>query len=256
MAFVELGDHALSEDDVSDLLATDHPMVERFRLEKYSEQPGVALSFALVIEPKSGVRYQQRRDESGHRIPPTWQVLSGKERIGRGNRSIWLSGDELVAENQTFFPNQTFNDLGIGSALYVSLERFYRALGIRQVTLFAVDVGVYVWARQGFAFASPETLDTWIDGLEGAVTERVPSHPFERSELQASWDLANFDASKKLVDDYRFGKWYALRHAPVWSGVKDLDGQTNVAVAEASRRETFSRLPDKILGAPDELRVR
>jgi hypothetical protein len=256
MAFIELADRVLSAAELDDLLATDHPMVERFRLVKQNEQKGVALSFALVIEPKPAVRYRQQRDGHGRRIEPVWQVLTGEERIGQGNRSIRLSGDELVAVNQTFFPNQEFNDLGIGSALYVSLERFYRAVGINQVTLFAVDVGVYVWARQGFAFSEPGTLGENVDGLAALVAREAPGAAFEHGVFTESWDLANYDAAGRAVEGYRMGKYYMLRHAPVWSGIKLLQDERCNAVAEASRRETFSRLPDKVAGATGELRVR
>ena len=47
-----------------------------------------------------------------------------------------------------------------------------------------------------------------------------------------------------------------LRQAPPWYGVKWLDDETHNEVAEASRRETFARLPEKIEGAPGELAVR
>ena len=108
MAFLELGDQRLSRGDVQDLLATDHPMVEQFRFVKQNESKGQRVDFALVIVPKRGVRYQQQRDGSGRRIEPTWQKLSGREGIGQGNRSVWLSGGQMAAANHTFFPNQEF----------------------------------------------------------------------------------------------------------------------------------------------------
>ena len=58
------------------------------------------------------------------------------------------------------------------------------------------------------------------------------------------------------IDHYRVGKAFMLGQAPPWHGVKYLDGERNNAVAEASRRETFARLPEKIEGAPPTLAVR
>jgi hypothetical protein len=41
-----------------------------------------------------------------------------------------------------------------------------------------------------------------------------------------------------------------------WYGVKYLDDEVHNRVAEASRTETFARLPDKIDGASADLMVR
>ena len=176
MARVQIGRHRLTTDDIQAHLVTDHPMVAQFRFERtqgYRDD----LSFALHIIPKGGVRYLQQRDARGSRVKPTERTLTGRERIGEGNRMIWAEGDELVAENCTFFPNQEFNDLGIGSALYVSMERFYRHLGIRRVNLLAVDVGVYVWARQGFAFADRDARSEIDPPRQSRCNDRCPPDP-------------------------------------------------------------------------------
>jgi len=163
---------------------------------------------------------------------------------------------ELVAENLTFFPNQEYNDLGIGSALYVSLERFYRALGIRRIGLLAVDVGVYVWARQAFAFAAPSWVGTLVPELERFLGEHGHAVALDRSRYTESWDLANHDQPGLLVDGDRAGKAFMLQRAPSWNGIKLLDDERHCAVAEASRRETFARLPARIEGAQAMLAVR
>lgn len=256
MALIEIGDHRLSRGDIRDLLATDHPMVEQFRFDKQQEQRGTSLHFALIIVPRRGVRYLQQRDGAGRRIEPTWSRLSGRESVGQGNRSLWVESDEIVAENCTFFPNQEFNDLGIGSALYVSMERLYRHLGVRRVTLLAVDVGVYVWARQGFDFSEPGTLADQVGHLGAVLRQEEPDQAFERSAFGHSWDLANLEVPGSEPEGYRWGKYFMLRHADPWYGVKRLDEERHNAVAEASRRDTFARLPDKIDGAPPDLAVR
>jgi len=256
MPLIDIGDYRLSEDDVRDLLATDHPMVEEFRFVKQREHPGRSLSFALVIDPKPGVRYEQQRDARGARIEPVWKTLSGHENIGQGNRGMHVQDGEIVAENHTFFPNQEFNDLGIGSALYVSMERMYRALGIRRVSLLAVDVGVYVWARQAFQFQEPGTLGQCTAGLERLARKYDRSESFRRADFIHSWDVANFDVPGLSIDDCRVGKHFMLNDAPSWFGIKHLDDPEHSAVAEASRRETFSRLLSKIDGASGELAVR
>lgn len=254
MARIEIGEIRIGTDEIQDLLATDHPMVERFRFEK-TQGWREGLSFALHIEPRAGVRYWQQRDAQGRRVTPLWRTLSGGERVGQGNRAIWPEGGELVAENCTFFPNQELNDLGIGSALYVAMERFYRAIGIRRVTLLAVDVGVYVWARQGFAFAD-EDARSLVPGLERFARDHGAGVSLDRADFEESWDLANFDVPGLTVDGDRLGKAFMLEHAPAWHGVKYLDDPRHSAVAEAARRETFSRLPEKIEGATGELKVR
>jgi len=256
MALIELADHRLSEADVRDLLATDHPMVEELRFDKQQERPGERIEFALVIVPKAGVRYLQQRDGHGQRIEPVWRTLSGDERIGQGNRGIWREGDEIYAANHTFFPNQEFNDLGIGSALYVAMERLYRELGIRRVTLLAVDVGVYVWARQAFAFVDPSTTRELVPSLERFLFAHGAPCACDVAAFAESWDLANFEAPGCTIDGYPAGKAFMLEAAPIWHGVKYLDDERHTAVAERSRQQTFARLPDKIEGAPAELRVR
>jgi len=267
MARINIGGRSITTDEIQDLLATDHPMVQQFRFEQTRGYRSEALHFALHIVPRAGVRYLQQRDAHGQRIcspvgrvggadkPPAWNTLTGGERIGQGNRAIWLEGDELVAENCTFFPNQEFNDLGIGSALYVAMERFYRQLGIQRVTLLAVDVGVYVWARQGFAFAE-SGLGGRVADLQRLVHQHDPAASIDRGRFHESWDLANYDHAGLVIDDYRVGKAFMLGHAPAWHGVRYLDEPLYVETAEASRRETFSRLPAKIEGAPLGLAIR
>lgn len=254
---IELGGQRLGQSDVEDLLATDHPMVERFRLETQDEVPGRRLRFALVIVPRAGVRYLQQRDQRGHRLPrPTWRTLDGTQRIGQGNRLLWVDGDEVAAENVSFFPDRTFNDLGIGSAMYVAMERLYRALGVRRVTLLAVDVGIYAWARQGFAFLEP--------GLAGELAARMEPFLFshglpcavDTEALRESWDLANHDLPGHRIEGDRVGKAFMLSAAPRWHGVRHLADAEQDAVAQRSRRETFARLPERIEGAPSELRLR
>lgn len=256
MAFIEIGDHQLSRADVQDLLATDHPMVEQFRFDAHGGQPGQRVDFSLMILPRRGVSYWQQRDGSGRRIDPMRQTLSGAEQIGQGNRSIWRSDEGVAAANHSFFPNQTFNDLGIGSALYVSMERLYRQLGIRRVTLLAVDVGVYVWARQAFDFLQPERTAALVASLERFLYGHGAPCAVDPAELGESWDLANYQAPGQLIDGYRAGKAFMLGCAPPWHGVKLLDDPRHSAVAEQSRRETFARLPDKIEGSTGELAVR
>ena len=199
MAFLEVGDHRLSRADVQDLLATDHPMVEQFRFDKQNESKGQRVDFGLVIVPKRGIRYQQLRNASGSRIEPSWRKLDGRESIGQGNRSVWLSGGEMEAANHTFFPNQEFNDLGIGSALYVAMERLYRHLGVHMVSLLAVDVGVYVWARQGFAFQDPTEVDSLLPKLERFLHGHHAPITVDEARLQASWDFANYDVPDLAV---------------------------------------------------------
>lgn len=256
MAFIEIGGRSLSKGDVRELLETDHPMVQEFRFVKQQEQRGQRIYFALLIVPTRGVRYQQQRDARGRRIKPLWKTLTGTEQVGQGNRVMWLEGDELVAENCTFFPNQEFNDLGIGSALYVSMERLYRHLRIRRVTLLAVDVGVYVWARQGFAFNEGGAVSSLGATLRDFLRQRVEDYRWDPSQFQESWDFANFDVEGIEIDGYRAGKYFMLHEASPWYGIKYLDSEQHSAIAEASRRETFSRLPDKIEGAAGELKVR
>jgi len=257
VAYIEIGDRCLSADEVADLLATDHPMVRRFRLDKQGEEPGHSLRFALVIEAQPGVRYQQHRDSAGGRMEPVWRTLDGTERIGQGNRALWREGDGAVAENLTFFPDQRFNDLGIGSALYVSMERLYRALGVRRVTLLAVDVGVYVWARQGFAFLQPDMADELASSLEQFLFGHGLPMPGAGKRFDNSWDLANHaDPDGRRVEGYRTGKAFMLRAAPPWHGIKQMDDPQSTAVAEASRRQTFARLPVMIEGASADLVVR
>jgi hypothetical protein len=255
MSFLEIGNNSLSELDVKELLKTDHPMVEEFQFEKSNDYEAKKLWFALKIIPKSGIEYMQQRNSSGRRITPVRKTLSGKEIIGQGNRVIYFSGDELVAENSTFFPNQEFNDLGIGSALYVSMERLYRKLGIRQVTLLAVDVGVYVWARQGFAFHESRLGKDLVTPFNNFL-KKNKYNPEDQSRLNESWDYANYNIPGETLDDYRIGKYFMLNHMSGWYGIKFLDDGTHNKICEASRKETFSRLPDKIKDAPSCLKVR
>lgn len=254
---IEIGGRRLGDADVTDLLATDHPMVERFRLEVDGGDAGRSLHFALVIEARRGVRYLQQRGTRGERVAPVWRTLDGGETIGQGNRALWVEGDELAAENQTFFPDQRFNDLGIGSAMYVAQERLYRALGVRRVTLLAVAVGTYTWARQGFAFEDSAAAARLAPRLEQFLFGHgLPLTGVDAAALRESWDLANHDADGHGIDGYRAGKAFMLSAVQSWHGVKRLDDPVQTAVAERSRRETFARLPGTIDGAPAGLRVR
>jgi hypothetical protein len=252
---IDLAGRRLDADEVCDLLATDHPMVERFRFDKQEQTPA-SLRFTLTVIPRRGVRYRQVRDARGRPMAPVWRTLGGDERIGEGIRRLWVEGDELAAENMAFFPDQTFNDLGIASALYVAMERLYRALGVRRVTLLAVEVGIYAWARQGFAFLEPTLVEELTERLELFLFSHKLGCAVEREAIRESWDLASYDLPGRAIEGDRVGKAFMLRGAPRWHGIKDLDDHRQAEVAERSRRETFARLPDKIDGAPPLLKLR
>jgi len=78
----------------------------------------------------------------------------------------------------------------------------------------------------------------------------------DEARLEESWDFANYDVPDLIIDDYRVGKAFTLDCVSAWYGVKSLEDEQHGRVAEASRRETFARLPDKIDGASPDLAVR
>jgi len=82
------------------------------------------------------------------------------------------------------------------------------------------------------------------------------SYDLDTPRFQASWDIANFDMPGRTIDGYRVGKYFMLTKVSAWSGIKMLDDERCNSIAEASRRETFARLPAKIESAPAELKVR
>lgn len=248
--------------DVPKILKTDHPMVHEFSFvpQNYTKSTSVhadeweygedTYHFSLKILLKPGVRYLQQRNKAGVRIQPVERVTTGQEVVGQGNRVLTLKDGEIVAENSTFFPNQEFNDLGIGSALYVAQERFYRALGVRYVRLYAASVGRYLWARQGFKFLDRQNVTKlgnqfrqFLQGCELPV----------RGSFRESWDLVNYSVPGGERNGDRIGKFFALQTFPAWEGFKYLDEQDHNKVAIASREETFARLPSKIPGAPKTL---
>ncbi len=240
---INLGGKHLGEREIKSLLATDHPMVKRFTLVPLSATAN-SFSFKLVIEPKRGVKYYQQRDRYGHPITPVLRTLSGNETVGEGHRRLYLMGGEIYAENQTFFPNQEFNDLGIGSALYESQERLYDVLGVKRVELYAVSVGVYVWARQGFDFEEGSTLWEVKEGFTGFLREKELPLP---QEIQHSWDVANH-RREILLEGYPVGKYWMLRHAPTWHGYKDMENPIFREVAEQSRQEMRVKRKKRIVG--------
>lgn len=250
---LNIGGKYVTWEQIKHLLRTDHPMIEEFLFCMDFEDKDKYISFSLHIIPKRGVRYQQQRDAHGNRITPVWKTLSGNERIGQGNRIIrHLGNGELVAENSTFFPNQRFNDLGIGSALYVAMERFYRHLGINRVSLLAVRDGTYVWGRQGFVFKTMYDRRKVFDAFLAFIKER--NTLVDASYQWLPWQYAN-RKDGRMVDGYHLGKYFMLYGIDSWRGVKELDNEDMNKVAVESRKETFSHLSRKIEGAPDCLEV-
>jgi hypothetical protein len=254
---------AISKVDLKAVLATDHPMIQEITYEpsrtsrstsKHADVWGYAPDswfFALKITLKPGVAYLQQRDDRGDRITPAQRVTTGLEVVGQGNRVLTLQDGEIVAENSTFFPNQEFNDLGIGSSFYVAQERFYRALGVRYVRLYAAAVGRYVWARQGFRFTDPKKARDLGNRMRHYL--RSCELPVPKGVLKESWDLVNYEVPGAERDGDKIGKFFALKTFPCWEGFKYLDDADHNKVAIASRKETFSRLPGKIAFAPNKL---
>jgi|GEM_PF-1894429 len=240
---VSLGGKHLGEREVERLLATDHPMVRSFTLVPLSATAN-SFSFKLVIEPEAGVKYYQQRNRYGHPINPVLRTLTGSETIGEAHRRLYITDGKAYAENQTFFPNQEFNDLGIGSALYESQERLYDALRVKRVELYAVSVGVYVWARQGFDFEEGSTL--WEVKKEFTRFLREMELPMPR-EIQHSWDVANH-RREILLEGYPVGKYWMLRHASTWRGYKEMDNTLFREVAEQSRQEMRIKRKERIAG--------
>ena len=252
----------LAKLDIKRLLSTDHPMVREFEFVPRSSTRSTSkhadgwvygdesFYFAIRIHLKPGVVYLQQRDGSGVRITPVKRVTTGLEEVGQGNRVLTIQDGGIVAENSTFFPNQEFNDLGIGSSFYVAQERLYRALGVRHVRLVAAAVGRYVWARQGFKFLHTEQALTLGSGFRGFLRKcGIPSN----GRFRHSWDLVNYHVPGAEREGDRIGKFFALQTFPVWEGFKRLDSAEHNDVAVASRKETFSHLPDRIEGAADNL---
>ncbi len=240
---IHLANEKLDEREVERLLETDHPMVARFTFVPLTVTTN-QISFKLVIEPQAGVKYYQQRDRYGQRIQPVLRTLTGNEKIGEAYRRLYVMSGEIYAENQSFFPNQEFNDLGIGSALYESQERLYDALGVKRVELYAVSVGVYVWARQGFDFEEGSTLWEVKKGFTRFLRERELPLP---REIQHSWDVANHRREIPM-EGYPVGKYWMLRHASTWHGYKEMDNPLFRGVAEKSRQEMHIKRKERIAG--------
>jgi len=256
---------AISKADLKAALATDHPMIQEIVFEpsnlhrstsKHADIWGYApdsFFFALKIILKPGVVYMQQRDDRGARIKPVRRVTTGNEPVGQGNRVLTIQDGEIVAENSTFFPRQEFNDLGIGSSFYVAQERFYRALGVRYVRLFAASVGRYVWARQGFRFTDPKQARNLGNRMRHYL--RSCELPVPKGVLKESWDLVNYSVPGAERAGDKIGKFFALETFPCWEGFKWLDNADHNHVAIQSRKETFARLPDRIRGAHSKLNM-
>lgn len=238
---IKLVGKSLSETQVEKLLQTDHPMV-KFKLTPLS-QIGDQFQFKLLIVPRAGVKYYQQRDSRGNRIKPVLKELSGNERVGEAFRRLYILGGEVYAENQSFFPNQEFNDLGIGSALYESQERLYDELGVKRVDLYAVSIGVYVWARQGFDFSHTFTLQEARGSFLKFLREKNLPEP---EGIQRSWEIANHRRDIEL-GEYPVGKFWMLNYAPCWEGFKLMGNSIFREVAEKSRAEMRIKRRERIL---------
>ncbi len=240
---IKLAGKRLDEKEVERLLETDHPMVDRFTFVPLSVTEN-QISFKIIIEPRAGVKYYQQRDRYGSPVEPVLKTLTGNEEIGEAYRRLYVMSGEIYAENQSFFPNQEFNDLGIGSALYESQERLYDALGVKRVDLYAVSVGVYVWARQGFDFTHQSTLTETGESFKGFLKRE--GLPLPRL-IQRSWDIANHRRDI-TIEGYPVGKYWMLRHAPTWEGFKLMDQPIFREVAEKSRQEMRAKRKERIPG--------
>jgi hypothetical protein len=234
---IDIAGKHLSESEIEELLSTDHPLVENFLFVKKYESE-THLSFRIDIHPKIGVEFLQQRDSSGRRIVPVKRVTTVDDRIGSANRTISLSVGRLFAENQTFFPNQEFNDLGIGSALYESQERLYRALGIEKISLLAVDVGRYAWARQGFECEHRFQLKEMVKEFTEFLKKKELEPP---ASIEHIWDIAGYVIGGASFDDDPVGKYWMLIFSDCWEGCRVLDDPLSNRVAEAARAATKER---------------
>ena len=249
------GHISMSYDQIKSLLVTDHPMIEEFKLVFVEETKlETARQFELQIILKPGVHFLQQRDLHGYKlVDPIWKTTIGQEKIGMGLRTIFFEGYDLVAQNSRFFPNQEYNDLGIGSALYVSMERLYRAWGINKCRLHAVAVGRYAWARQGFDFLESGVASSMNKPFVDFITSNGGTLTIP---MQHAWNFANFDIGWNDQSGYKIGKHFMLNHFNAWYGIKYLNDKRMSKIAENSRREVFAKLPAKIDGAHSDLAVR
>jgi len=239
---IKLAGKSLNEARIERLLDTDHPMV-KFKfvlLSQLSDQ----IRFKIVIIPKAGVKYYQQRDKKGEKIEPVLKKLNGDEWIGEAFRRLYTIAGEVYAENESFFPNREFNDLGIGSALYESQERLYDELGVKRIDLFAVSTGVYVWARQGFDFYHTNTLWEMKEGFKGFLRQKGLSQP---KEIERSWEIANYRRDIKIEGD-PVGKYWMLKYAPCWEGFKIMEDAIFREIAEKSRQEMKLKRKERIIG--------
>jgi len=85
---------------------------------------------------------------------------------------------------------------GRGKASICAAVELYLALGLEGVSLYAGNVGSYVWAQCGFDFADPETREDFLAAAEELFSELGFAGSLESA--QRPWDLMRIDETVTL----------------------------------------------------------
>lgn len=81
---------------------------------------------------------------------------SGGNKVGEFSNIVKLKPDGTlhVKHDRMFIKDTANQDSGFASGFFAHAEEAYRALGVADIKLTAVQVGAYAWAKAGYEFAS------------------------------------------------------------------------------------------------------
>jgi hypothetical protein len=209
------------------------------------------------------------------------EIYRGDNVVGGFQRSFNPRGQhdtKPFVNHDEFRLDSSAHAAGMAAAFNQVAERMYREQGIHQVSIYAAVVGAYAWARQGFDFAGPDSLEKVAQEAKSRAEQalaaryitqeqhdefvsRLPSREDLREARVAianggpwqddvppgkfahTWEIANFGRDQPYAETTPTtgGMWLG-KHAMLsnpWDGVKQLPSLAKKSIDAADLARAY-----------------
>lgn len=108
--------------------------------------------------------------------------------------------------------SKTHQGKGVGKDLVKNIVTFSQKEGLSTISLWAAEkAGIYAWAKLGFDYAKPSSLENAHEGLSGFCKEHgVNLSKSQIDQIKTARNVAEFSVPGKKVKDMEFGKAFML----------------------------------------------
>src|ERR1035438_9509220 len=125
-------------------------------------------------------------DVSDDAIVFSGEFIVDGESCGTFERHLNEYNNYVIAEHKKICLDEGFRDRRLLQCWSRECERRYSEFGIKEINLWAVEAGGYVWAREGFSLGAGETLSQFWESLTEKL-ETLIGQGYVRASTVQRW---------------------------------------------------------------------